>query len=315
MSWTLDTSGHLVSDEGQVTFKGEVKGDTKANAIWIESGEEMKEGARSWRISIKSGKGMWIGLGTEERFGPGYRLKGLLYGGPGNLSDGGSLVTGGWGPRFSDGDTVDMRMTLAGGNLSLEFALNNSYLGTAFTIDSWDWGQARPVVSLSSSGASVSIRQLEDSLFPVKTATSACEGITGKWTCVSENYSLSLSKLEESGSMYGLSVKVGNSMNCKIEDREGAGWVMAGPAMTTQMMPPPHVYGKIADYLNISNIHSSVISELEKKVFSLFSNITNISRDEEAEGLRVSFASGEIHSYQPQSRPGPAARDRINWMN
>ena len=59
----------------------------------------------------------------------------------------------------------------------------------------------------------------------------------------------------------------------------------------------------------------SVISELEKKVFSLFGNISNISRDEEAEGLRVSFASGEIHSYQPQSRPGPAARDRINWMN
>ena len=103
MSWTLDTSGHLVSDGGQVTFKGEVKGDTKGNAIWMDSGDEIKEGSRSWRFTIGSGKGMWTGLGTEERFGPGYRLKGLLYGGPGNLSDGGSLVTGGWGAEVCRG--------------------------------------------------------------------------------------------------------------------------------------------------------------------------------------------------------------------
>ena len=105
---------------------------------------------------------MWIGLGTEDKFGPGYRLKGLLYGGPGNLSDGGSLVTGGWGPRLAQGDTVDMRMTLTGGSLRLEFGLNNSYLGTAFTIDNWTWGQAKPVVSLSSAGESVTISKLEE---------------------------------------------------------------------------------------------------------------------------------------------------------
>ena len=40
----------------------------------------------------QGGGGMWVGVATEDRFGPGYGLKGLLYGGPGNLSDGGSLV-------------------------------------------------------------------------------------------------------------------------------------------------------------------------------------------------------------------------------
>ena len=246
MSWTLDTSGHLVSDGGQVTFKGEVKGDTKGNAIWIDSGDEIKEGSRSWRFTIGSGKGMWIGLGTEERFGPGYRLKGLLYGGPGNLSDGGSLVTGGWGPWFAEGDTVDMRMTLtAGGRLSLEFGLNNSYLGTAFSIENWTWGQARPVISLSSTGASVTITSLKDEQFPKTESPSSSEGVTGKWTCVTEDYSLSLSPMEGSTSVLGLSVRVGNSMNCQIEAKEDGSWVMAGPAMTTQMMPPPQVYGEI----------------------------------------------------------------------
>ena len=30
-------------------------------------------------------------------------MKGLFYGGPGNLSDGSSLVTSRWGPKFGDG--------------------------------------------------------------------------------------------------------------------------------------------------------------------------------------------------------------------
>ena len=37
-------------------------------------------------------------------------LQGLLYGGPGNLSDGSSLVTGHWGPKFATGDNVGMKV-------------------------------------------------------------------------------------------------------------------------------------------------------------------------------------------------------------
>ena len=55
------------------------------------------------------------------------------------------------------------------------------------------------------------------------------------------------------------------------------------------------------------------ISELEQRVFSLFSGISGISRA--GAELRVSFRSGEIHCYQPQARPGPATRERVNWMN
>ena len=66
-----------------------------------------------------------VGMVAERhRFGPGYKLKvssldsisvklplqGLLYGGPGNLSDGSSLVTGHWGPKFATGDNVGMKV-------------------------------------------------------------------------------------------------------------------------------------------------------------------------------------------------------------
>merc|ERR1712117_675962 len=141
----------------------------------------MKEGARSWRISIKSGKGMWIGLGTEEKFGPGYRLYGLLYGGPGNLSDGGSLVTGGWGPQLQSGDTVDMMVTQSANNLKMEFSHNNSYLGTAFNIDGWTGGAPRPVVSLSSTSDSVSISNIGSDTFSRDTAPVPSDQLTGSW--------------------------------------------------------------------------------------------------------------------------------------
>ena len=75
-----------------------------------------------WRI--EEGAGMWIGVAEEAKFGPGYQLKvipgsqiffslsrqGLLYGGPGNLSDGSSLVTGHWGPKFASGDNIGMKV-------------------------------------------------------------------------------------------------------------------------------------------------------------------------------------------------------------
>ena len=44
-------------------------------------------------------------MSTDNNFGPSYGMNGLIFGGPGNLSDGGSLVTGGWGPKFKAGDT------------------------------------------------------------------------------------------------------------------------------------------------------------------------------------------------------------------
>ena len=84
---------------GEVKHGGAVGAEKKGNAIWMDKQEG--EGVHCWTFDISGGSGMWIGVGTEENFGSGYKLKGLLYGGPGNLSDGGALVSGHWGLSFA----------------------------------------------------------------------------------------------------------------------------------------------------------------------------------------------------------------------
>jgi len=186
---------------------------------------------------------MWLGVGTEDRFGPGYSLKGLMYGGPGNLSDGGSLVTGGWGPRIQQGDIVDMRLTMMEDSIKLELAHNGSYLGTAFHIRGWSGGHLRPVVSLSSSGDSVSIKTITDEEFPKEMASKDSESVEGNWTNSSDNYSLSLSAVENSSTSFRLAVSVGNTMSGPVEVQDDGSWKVSGPMMSTQMMPPPQIYG------------------------------------------------------------------------
>ena len=62
-----------------------------------------------------------MGVAEEARFGPGYQLKGLMFGGPGNLSDGSALVTGKWGPKLQPGDTLDMGLGVTENAITLSF--------------------------------------------------------------------------------------------------------------------------------------------------------------------------------------------------
>eukprot|EP00091_Calanus_sinicus_P025263 TRINITY_DN9537_c0_g1_i1.p2 TRINITY_DN9537_c0_g1~~TRINITY_DN9537_c0_g1_i1.p2 ORF type:complete len:121 (-),score=42.00 TRINITY_DN9537_c0_g1_i1:463-825(-) len=112
MSWTVDTSGNTVASGGEVKHGGVEGWEKKGNAMWMD--EKVREGVHCWSFDIVGGNGMWLGVSTDENFGPGYKLKGLMYGGPGNLSDGGALVTGQWGPGFGEGDKIGMRLEVAG---------------------------------------------------------------------------------------------------------------------------------------------------------------------------------------------------------
>ena len=242
MSWTLDTSGLLASEGSVVSLQGQTKGDTKANAMWVEAEAESQSGC--WRFDVKAGSGMWVGVATEDKFGPGYSLKGLLYGGPGNLSDGGSLVTGGWGSKLAAGHTLDMRLRLEGDSLTLEFCHNNNYLGPAFHIEGWSWGVPRPVVSLSGAGASVGVARLAADQFSETEAAASSSSVAGSWACASPDYSLTLVEGEAGGAVR-LSVRVANTMSLAItRDADTGACTVAGPGRTTQMMPPPEVYGE-----------------------------------------------------------------------
>merc|ERR1712106_1257096 len=205
MSWTVDQSGNALASGGELKHGGAAGSEKKGNAMWMD--DKVGEGVHGWSFDISGGSGMWIGVGTEENFGAGYKLKGLLYGGPGNLSDGGALITGHWGPKFAPGDKIGMRLEVSGEHATLAFSKNGSGLGVAYDITGWTGGPPA--------------------------------GIAGSWQLDGENkWELSI---EQGGpGQWRVGVKVSNSMSCSVT--EGNGVFSAGPVMATQMMPPPELH-------------------------------------------------------------------------
>ena len=95
MTKRYDGSGNLTVSGAKVSFTG--SGNSKGNALWSQGG------TRSWEFKVTGSSGTWVGVSAEDKFAAGWGMKGLFYGGPGNLSDGSSLVTSRWGPKFGDG--------------------------------------------------------------------------------------------------------------------------------------------------------------------------------------------------------------------
>ena len=165
MAWRVDASGHAVASGGELKHGGAPGAEKMGNAMWMD--DKVGDGVHCWSFDISGGNGMWIGVGTEDNFGPGYNLKGMLYGGPGNLSDGGALVAGSWGPKFGPGDKIGMRLEVSGNHTTLAFSKNGSGLGVAYDIRGWTGGSLRPVVSLDSPDQSVQISSMQECLLPV----------------------------------------------------------------------------------------------------------------------------------------------------
>jgi hypothetical protein len=214
MAWQLDPSGLLAAEGRKLRQDG---AGQKANAMWVE------------------GEGAWLGVAEEGRFGPGYQLQGLLYGGPGNLSDGASLVTGQWGPRLQAGDRVGMRLEVAGGRLTLSFAHNSRPLGAAFELAGWTGtGALRPVASLGAAGQAVTLRQAAGGVFA--RAEGPPPGLAGDWVAGE----VQLRVEEEGPGVWRLAAKVGNTMSCRVT-LSAEGTLAAGPVTSTKMMAPPHL--------------------------------------------------------------------------
>lgn len=108
----LDDGSERIQDKGGGEFAvvGEpVKGDKKFNALC-----EMPfaEGKHYFQAEVLEGEGCWVGITTRAGFGAGYKLKGLFYGGPGNLSNGSAGLRQGFGERIKQGDVVGMKLDL-----------------------------------------------------------------------------------------------------------------------------------------------------------------------------------------------------------
>jgi len=276
--------------KGEAVFHGGAGGsEKKGNAMWMD--EKVGEGVHCWCFDIISGGGMWVGVGTEENFGPGYKLKGLLYGGPGNLSDGGALVAGHWGPKFVAGDKIVMRLEISGDHTTLAFSRNNGGLGVAYDITGWAGGHLRPVVSLDSPDQSVGMTRADTcTLQDMMSAGGPPAGIAGTWQADTEDtWQITI---EQEGAGWRVGAKVANSLGCSVS--EDGGVFSAGPVMSTKMMPPPH------------------LQALEDSVKQLLSSITNIAR----EGDKLVVTAGDrVEKFSVAPGSVPALKEQIRWMN
>jgi len=282
MAWKPDNSGRVAINGSEVRYVGTESGDNKGNAIWVDE----TGGSGEWIWTVLEGASMWVGVAEEGNFGPGYAMKGLMYGGPGNLSDGGSLVTGHWGPKLCNGDQIGMKLEVSSDRVILSFSLNSKGLGPAFDIQGWNGGVLRPVVSLDDPGQAISLAPSSGGNF--NASTEVGPGIEGTWSA--DNLLVSIEADGED--TWKLAAKVGNSLMCKVT-KSGDGFT-SGPIASTRMMPPPHLQAR------------------ENAVKQLLEGLTDITR--EGEGLRLSAGSvSELLGVS--SRPGPATRDRINYLN
>merc|ERR1719278_156758 len=285
MAWRGDGSEQLAVEGGEVRNTG----GKKANAIWVDG--DGGAGEWTWTVGQSGSGGLWVGVAEEARFGPGYQLKGLMFGGPGNLSDGSSLVTGNWGPKLQPGDTLDMRLEVAGSSTTLSFCHNKKPLGAAFEIANWAGEALRPVVSLTSKDQAITIAP---SSLPADHFTLRSEpgegGVEGRWS--GENLEVRISK--ESPTSWGVSATVANTISATVSLTED-GRLTVGPLRTTLVAPPPHLQTKEAAF-------SQLLSQLTKLTRE-GSNLLMVGED----NLKLTLT--------PAIPLGPATKEKIRWLN
>eukprot|EP00931_Biecheleriopsis_adriatica_P072796 TRINITY_DN47198_c0_g1_i1.p1 TRINITY_DN47198_c0_g1~~TRINITY_DN47198_c0_g1_i1.p1 ORF type:complete len:447 (+),score=88.30 TRINITY_DN47198_c0_g1_i1:95-1342(+) len=132
LSW-LDDGSERIQDSGGGEFVvvGEpVKGDTKFNAL---CDVPFISGKHYFEVQILEGEGCFIGVTTKAGFGSGYKLKGLFYGGPGNLSGGSGGLRTGFGEKTTQGDVIGVELDLTKPEaVGLSFWHGERCLGEAF---------------------------------------------------------------------------------------------------------------------------------------------------------------------------------------
>ncbi|CAJ1383560.1 unnamed protein product [Effrenium voratum] len=130
LPWLAATEG-AVKDlgGGECEILGEAKG-SKINALCDLC---FVDGEHYFEVEVLEGKGCWVGVTTKAGFGEGYKMKGLFYGGPGNLSDGGALKTSQFGEGTKKGDVIGMKLDLSDeSSVTMGFWENGKYLGIGF---------------------------------------------------------------------------------------------------------------------------------------------------------------------------------------
>merc|ERR1712080_377901 len=293
-AWKVGDSGNAkidLADFNTVRHGGAEGSEKKGNARFYHKGP----GEAYWEFKVLGSGGFWLGVTTEANFGPMYSMKGLFFGGPGTLSDGGSLVQSRWGPKMEEGDVIGMRLEQKDGNTTLAFSRNGKGLGTAFDIQGWDEGVFVPAVSLEKPGQGVTINDMGgpdlEYMQPQPEIRSTIEGTWKLNRPGVEDHVFEMMK--DPNGRWIAHCTVANSMSC---DLEGDGpEFKAGPVRSTMMMPPPH------------------LDELEREMGALMEGITSVEWEL---GCIVVTSGGNAFRFKEFNKViKPATKDMINWMN
>lgn len=291
-AWRVDNPSNeqLLVNGNTVTHVGK-KG--KSNAIYLGA-----SGAGYYEFEVRGSSGLWIGITSEDKFGEGYKTKGLFFGGPGNLADGSGLIIGEWGPAIADNDLIGMLIELENQNLKIAFSKNGFGLGVAYFISDWTIAPFHPAVSLESEGQSVTIKCLTENLPDMTKFLPShipAPGLEGKWK--GNNYHVSIKQM--SANEYRLHAKVSNRIGCafKLNPSDNTvTWV--SPVSSTLMFPDPSM------------------NELEVEVTNLLKSLKAVKR----EGDRLVIEGGELsgdmkhHVFEADLVPPIATRDLIQWL-
>lgn len=308
MPWKDDGSGQLtVSDDGNgVRCTSRHGGDGKANAIFTGGHYNAAAGGCSyWEFDVTTpdnnngGGGVWIGVCMAKQFKAGYGLKGLLYGGPGNLGDGSSLVASNWGPQLANGDRIGLRVERrdaeSDGHVMVAFSRNGSPLGIAFDIVGWKPEEDLfPVVCFASEGQAVTMTtdcnddpsKLPD-LETFKASPTVPDGLEGDWV---GHFTLCINSKGDNS--WQVSAHVANNMFCTLTSTPEGGWVSSGVG-STMMMPPPE------------------LQELEEDVKAMLEGVTGLKRDGDTLVLEGNGKTEVFNAAPPSSA---ATKEQVNWM-
>lgn len=120
----------LGGGEFQIVDEEEKKGGSKCNAL-CEVG--FSSGTEYFEVEVVEVSGAFIGVSTKAGFSEGYKIKGLFFGGPGNLSNGSAGLRTQFGQEVKPGSVIGVTLDLTDEKtVGITFWEGDTCLGEAF---------------------------------------------------------------------------------------------------------------------------------------------------------------------------------------
>ncbi|OXA61698.1 Heterogeneous nuclear ribonucleoprotein U [Folsomia candida] len=237
--WVSDGSDEIVVEGSRVVCNvGPSSGSNVYNALWKEGGAEDKgilQGKAYWKIALQDLKegNLFAGVSDLAKFKKGWSCKGLLYGG--NLSNGGCLLVGNFGPWLKNNDVLGVFVDADESKIRVYFDVNGTSMGLAFDVPRQTLGNIYPMLHFSGSDFP-SITRQEDKF----------EGLLGHWRYSSGSFEVTggdepTFEIRGSPTVYKGSLRVVNTIGVSIT-RNGPGEPFKGqPGASTMMGGPPEL--------------------------------------------------------------------------